>query len=102
MNEYYEFRSKRIKELDETFEITHFYGDDYPENIYVEVNKIINNEWKLNSLQSKIDKAIEYCEYNDEDLYTFEPDYDYEENMVDNYEPSNFREELLDILKEDK
>lgn len=58
MNEYYEFRSKRIKELDETFEITHFYGDDYPENINAEVNKIINNEWKLNNLQSKIDKAI--------------------------------------------
>lgn len=57
---------------------------------------------RINNLQSKIDKAIEYCEYNDKDLYTFEPDYDYEENMVDNYEPSNFREDIIEILKEDK
>lgn len=57
---------------------------------------------RINNLQSKIDKAIEYCKYNDEDLYTFEPDYDYEENMVDNYEPSSFREDIMEILKEDK
>ena len=62
---------------------------------------IAQDETKIMNLQSKIDKAIEYCEYNDESLYTFEPDYDYEENMVDNYEASNFREELLDILKDD-
>lgn len=50
-----------------------------------------------------IDKAIEYIEFNDESLYTFEPDYDYEEELVDNYEPSNYREDLLEILKkEDK
>ena len=59
-------------------------------------------EDKINNLQSKIDKAIEYCEYNNESLYTFEPDYDYEENIVDNYEPSNFREDIMEILKEDK
>lgn len=87
MNEYYEFRSKRIKELDETFEITHFYGDDYPENINVEVNKIINNEWKLNNLQSKIDKISEcidkiydvmdykdYPPYLDDIYYTLHPE----------------------------
>ncbi len=48
--------------------------------------------------KSRNEKAIEYCNYNDESLYTFEPDYDYEENMIDNYEPSNFREDLLNIL----
>ena len=47
----------------------------------------------------RIDKAIEYIKYNDSDLYTFEPDYDYEENLVDNYEPSSFREDLLNILQ---
>ena len=46
-----------------------------------------------------IDKAIEYIKYNNDDLYTYNPDYDYEENIVDNYEPSNFREDLLNILQ---
>lgn len=46
-----------------------------------------------------IDKAIEYIEYNNETLYTYEPDYDYEENIVSNYDVSSFREDLLEILK---
>ena len=50
-------------------------------------------------LKDKIDKAIEYLEYNNETLYTYEPDYDYEENMVDNYNISNYREDLLKILR---
>ena len=90
MNEYYEFRSKRIKELDETFEITHFYGDDYPENINVEVNKIINNEWKLNNLQSKIDKANEILN---------RPQFEYD-NIPCNYEEDI--KELKDILNDGK
>ena len=94
MNEYYEFRSKRIKELDETFEITHFYGDDYPENINVEVNKIINNEWKLNNLQSKIDKAIEYIE----NYYIFD-EQNGEYYQTHDFDKSNAKE-LHDILKE--
>lgn len=49
--------------------------------------------------QDRIDSAIEYIKYNDSDLYTFEPDYDYEENLVDNYEPSSFKEDLLNILQ---
>ena len=51
-------------------------------------------------LKEVIDKAIEYMESNNETLYTYEPDYDYEENMVDNYDISNYREDLLKILKE--
>ena len=47
----------------------------------------------------RINKAIKYIEYNNETLYTYEPDYDYEENMVDNYDVSSFREDLLKILK---
>ncbi len=47
-----------------------------------------------------IDKATEYIEYNNETLYTYEPDYDYEENIVSNYDVSSFREDLLKILKE--
>ncbi len=90
MNEYYEFRSKRIKELDETFEITHFYGDDYPENINVEVNKIINNEWKLNNLQFKIDKAIEYIENNSY----------FKDNVVKTMIFKDYSNGILDILKE--
>ena len=50
--------------------------------------------------EERINKAIEYIEYNNETLYTYEPDYDYEENMVDNYDVSSFREDLLKILKE--
>lgn len=46
-----------------------------------------------------IDKAIKYIEYNNETLYTYEPDYDYEENIVDNYDISSYREDLLKILK---
>ena len=49
--------------------------------------------------EERIDKAIEYIEYNNETLYTYEPDYDYEENMVDNYNISNYREDLLKILR---
>ena len=98
MNEYYEFRSKRIKELDETFEITHFYGDDYPENINVEVNKIINNEWKLNNLQSKIDKAIEYINTWLVDEYSISVPDKKEPDVFCHYEP-DAKDKLLDILK---
>lgn len=54
---------------------------------------------KCDDYKSRCGKAIEYIKYNDSDLYTFEPDYDYEENLVDNYEPSSFREDLLNILQ---
>ena len=50
--------------------------------------------------EERINKAIEYIEYNNETLYTYEPDYDYEENIVDNYDVSSYREDLLEILKE--
>lgn len=54
----------------------------------------------IDERDEKINKAIKYLEYNNETLYTYEPDYDYEENMVDNYDISNYREDLLKILKE--
>lgn len=50
-------------------------------------------------LKEVIEKAIKYIEYNNETLYTYEPDYDYEENIVDNYDISSYREDLLEILK---
>lgn len=50
-------------------------------------------------LKEVFDKLIEYIEYNNETLYTYEPDYDYEENIVDNYDISSYREDLLEILK---
>ena len=53
-------------------------------------------------LNERINKATEYIEYNNETLYTYEPDYDYEENIVSNYDVSSFREDLLEILKGDK
>ena len=56
----------------------------------------------IDERDERINKAIEYIEYNNETLYTYEPDYDYEENMVDNYDISSFREDLLKILKEVK
>ena len=49
--------------------------------------------------EERIDKTIKYIESNNETLYTYEPDYDYEENMVDNYDISNYREDLLKILR---
>lgn len=49
--------------------------------------------------QDIIDKAIEYIEYNNEELYVYNPDYDYEENIVPNYDRTTFREDLLEILK---
>ena len=52
--------------------------------------------------EERINKTIEYIEYNNETLYTYEPDYDYEENIVDNYDVSSYREDLLEILKEVK
>jgi len=77
------YKYKTLEELKEELD-TEF--DDYMYKANIE-------------LLNKIDKAIEYIEYNDECLYTFEPDYDYEEELVDNYEPSNYREDLLEILK---
>jgi hypothetical protein len=65
-----------------------------------EENKILKKD--NNCLKSIIEKAVEYIKYNDDNLYTFEPDYDYEENMVDNYEPSNFKENLLNLLNGDE
>ena len=53
----------------------------------------------INERDERIDKTIKYIESNNETLYTYEPDYDYEENMVDNYDISNYREDLLKILK---
>ena len=52
--------------------------------------------------EERINKTIEYIEYYNETLYTYEPDYDYEENIVDNYDVSSYREDLLEILKEVK
>ena len=52
--------------------------------------------------EERINKTIEYIEYNTETLYTYEPDYDSEENIADNYDVSSYREDLLDILKEVK
>ena len=62
-----------------------------------QANKILEENW-LHYMKC-CEKAIEYIKYNDDSLYTYEPDYDYEENLVDNYEPSNFREDLLNILQ---
>ena len=56
----------------------------------------------IDERDERIDKTIKYIESNNETLYTYEPDYDYEENMVDNYDISNYREDLLKILKEVK
>ena len=53
----------------------------------------------IDERDERIDKTIKYIESNNETLYTYEPDYDYEENMVDSYNISNYREDLLKILK---
>lgn len=53
----------------------------------------------INERDERINKIIKYIESNNKTLYTYEPDYDYEENMVDNYDISNYREDLLKILK---
>lgn len=68
---------------------------------YKMIRYIKELESEVFEYKEKIDKAIEYIKYNNEDLYTFDPDYDYEEELVDNYEPSNYREDLLEILKGD-
>ena len=53
----------------------------------------------INERDERIDKTIKYIESNNEIIYNYEPDYDYEENMVDNYDISNYREDLLKILR---
>ena len=53
----------------------------------------------IDERDERINKAIKYIESNNETLYIYEPDYDYEENIVDNYDISSFREDLLKILK---
>ena len=73
-------------------------GKRYCENdFYNDVEDLVKENKKYKEV---IDKAIKYIESNNETLYTYEPDYDYEENMVDNYDISNYREDLLKILKE--
>ena len=79
MNKY-----KTLEELKEEL------GDKFEEYLY-----------KTNiEMLSTLEKIKKYCNYNIETLYTFEPDYDYEENMIDNYEISNFREDILRIIGE--
>ena len=56
----------------------------------------------IDARDERIDKTIKYIESNNETLYTYEPDYDYEENMVDNYDISNYREDLLKILNKEE
>ena len=56
----------------------------------------------IDERDERIDKTIKYIESNNETLYTYEPDYDYEENMVDNYDISNYREDLLKILNKEE
>lgn len=60
--------------------------------------RCVHLEMENTDLQQRIDKAIEYIKYNDDTLFTYEPDYDYEENLVDNYDVSSYREDLLEIL----
>lgn len=81
----------------------------YGEGLYMDYLKEENRQLKKkyeNAVadyeyeKSKNQKAIEYIEYNDDTLFTYEPDYDYEENLVDNYDISSYREDLLEILKE--
>lgn len=79
-------------------------GSDHyliPKDIFNELFDEMES-WKHDTQKYKevIDKAIEYVEYNNETLYTYEPDYDYEENIVDNYDISSYREDLLKLLKE--
>lgn len=78
-------------------------GSDHyllPKDIFDELFNEMNN-WKQDTQKHKeiIDKAIEYIEYNNEDLYVYNPDYDYEENIVSNYDATTFKEDLLEILK---
>ena len=56
----------------------------------------------IDERDERIDKIIKYIESNNETLYTYESDYDYEENMVDNYDISNYREDLLKILNKEE
>lgn len=63
------------------------------------IDTIFQLQQENKKLKEVIDKAIKYIEYNNETLYTYEPDYDYEENIVSNYDISNYREDLLKILK---
>lgn len=66
MSEELTYRYKRLNELDEIFELTHSYGDDYPEIINRALDKIVNNEIELNKLKDRINKAIEFMkEYNE-------------------------------------
>ena len=69
------------------------------ENLYetyeLSIKNLIN---KNKELQDRIDKTIEYIENND--LYTQDIDYDYDDNMVLSPPTDELeRKELLDILK---
>lgn len=73
------------------------------DSLYISTLEYLDKLQKENKqLKERIDKVTEYLEYNNDGLYTFEPDYDYEENIVGNYEPSSYKEDLLDILRGDE
>ena len=91
MSEEITYRYKRLNELDEIFELTHSYGDDYPVIINRELDKIINNEIQLNKLKDRINKAVEYIEELDDE--TDDTIYDISRDI---------KMALVALLKEDK
>ena len=91
---------------DETNKIISWIEMSYTRLNYKEELLLVNYIKQLQQENKKykevIDKTIKYIESNNETLYTYEPDYDYEENMVDNYDISNYREDLLKILNKEE
>lgn len=91
-----------------------FYSFEQENKKYKEENEFLKSEMEeakriiqkyleyIDERDERIDKTIKYIESNNETLYTYEPDYDYEENMVDNYDISNYREDLLKILNKEE
>lgn len=69
-------------------------NDEYETGCHV-TEEVVND---IKQLQSTLEEIREYINYNDDTLYTYEPDYDYEENIVDNYDVSSYREDLLQII----
>lgn len=91
---------ERLEEIKNSITIQlqgeHAVGNDKPSSTLQRTIDLYNY---VIELQEVLEEIREYCKLNEDSLYTHDVDYDYEENAVDDYTLSNFREDILEIIE---
>ena len=91
LNEYTKRLEHENKELKKQLKIKH-------DGFMASVDESCDLAKENTNLQQALNEIREYCNYNDEQLYEYNPDYNYEEELVKNYDNSSFREDILEII----